>query len=275
VLAVSAMKLDGPRVTRWFFRVRDLEFFRGMREAGGRPRQRPVRVLCYHAIADLQGAAIIEPYGVPPPEFRRQLQFLTRHFRFISPDEFARYLEGGGVPRRAMLLTFDDCFRDLFVDALPLLREFRVPALAFAVTGKIGGSYDWDEAQGAPRLPLIDGDGLRTTAEHVAIGSHTRTHRMLNRLPTDALTDEIGGSIADLEALGLPRPQFLAYPFGEHSPAVREAARNAGLVGAFTVDGGRVHPQGERYAIPRVEILRSDTGWRFVWKVVTLRATRP
>jgi peptidoglycan/xylan/chitin deacetylase (PgdA/CDA1 family) len=173
-----------------------------------------------------------------------------------------------------MLLTFDDCFRDLFVEALPLLREFRVPALAFAVTGRIGGSYDWDEAQGAPRLPLIDGDGLLASAEHITIGSHARTHRMLNRLPTEALADEIDGSIADLEALGLPRPQFLAYPYGEHSRAVREAARAAGLLGAFTVEGGRVHPEGDTYAIPRAEILRSDTGWRFVWRVLTLTPAR-
>lgn len=274
VLALERMGLEGPRVTHWFFRVRNLEFFRGIHEAGGRPRQRPVRVLCYHAIADLEGAAIIEPYGVPVPEFRRQLRLLARHFRFISPDEFARYLRGGGVPRRAVLLTFDDCFRDLFDAALPVLREFRAPALAFAATGKIGGSYDWDEALGAPRLPLLDADGLLTAAEHITIGSHTRTHRMLNRLPSDALADEINGSMTDMEALGLPRPQFLAYPYGEHDPAVREAARKAGLVGAFTVEGGRVHPHGDRYAIPRAEVLRSDTGWRFVWKIVTLRPAR-
>lgn len=274
VLALAAVRLEGSRVTYWFFRVRNLELFRGMRDAGGRPRQRSVRILCYHAIADLQGAPVIEPYGVPPSEFRRQLRLLARHFRFISPDEFARYLRGGGVPSRAVLLTFDDCFRDLFVEALPLLREFRVPALAFAVTGKIGGSYDWDEALGAPRLPLVDGDELAAAAEHLTIGSHTRTHRMLNRLPTEVLADEISGSIADLEALGLPRPQFLAYPYGEHGPTVGEVARDAGLLGAFTVEGGRVHPEGNRYAIPRAEVLRSDTGWRFVWKVLTLRPTR-
>jgi peptidoglycan/xylan/chitin deacetylase (PgdA/CDA1 family) len=265
----------GDRVTHWFFRVRDLEFFRGQREAGGRPRRGAVRVLCYHAIADLQGVPIMEPYGIPSSEFRRHLRLLARHFRFISPDEFARYLRGGGVPARAVLLTFDDCFRDLFMEALPLLREFRVPALAFAVTGKIGGSYDWDEALGAPSLPLIDRDGLLATAEHIAIGSHTRTHRMLNQIPADALADEIDGSIADLEAMGLPRPQFLAYPYGEHGPAVQDAARDAGLLGAFTVEGGKVDPGVERYAIPRVEIFRSDTGWRFLWKVLTLRATRP
>lgn len=274
ILGLAAMGLGGPHVTRWFYRVRNLELFRGTREAGGRPRRRPMRVLCYHAVADLEGAPVIEPYGIPPREFRRQLQFLSRHFHFISPEEFARYLDGGGVPRRALLLTFDDCFQDLLLAALPLLREFQAPAVAFAVSGKIGGSYDWDEALGAPRLSLIDEDGLVTAAEHVTIGSHTRTHRMLNRLTDDELVDEIDGSIADLEDLGLPRPPFLAYPYGEHSPAVREAARAAGLVGAFTVEGGRVRPEGERYAIPRAEVLRSDTGWRFVWKALTLKPMR-
>jgi len=271
ILALAAMGLKGPRMTRWFFRVRNLEFFRGAREAGGQPRPRPLRVLCYHAIADLQGAPIIEPYGIPLRDFRRQLQFLSRHFRFISPEEFARYLDGGGVPSRAVLLTFDDCFRDLLLDALPLLRELQVPALAFAVTGKLGGSYDWDEEAGAPRLPLIDAPGLVTAGEHLAIGSHTRTHRMLNRLPGDELVDEIEGSLSDLEELGLPRPRFLAYPYGEHGPAVREAAKAAGLLGAFTVEGGRTHPGGDRYAIPRAEVLRSDTGWRFAWKTLAMR----
>jgi glycosyltransferase involved in cell wall biosynthesis len=272
ILAVVATGIQSDRITRWFFRVRNLERFRGIRDAGGRPVPRPVRVLCYHSIADLAGAPIIESYGIPPREFRRQLDFLSRHFRLISPDEFRRFLAGAGVPRRAVLVTFDDCFRDLLETALPLLREFQVPALAFAVTGKLGATNDWDAPMGAPQLPLLGAEGLRTLAEeNVVIGSHTRTHRMLNRLSDDELASEIEGSIADLEALGLPRPSFLAYPHGEHSSAVERAAIAAGLVGAFTVEGGRVHPGCDPYAIPRTEVLLLDTGWRFVWRAFTAR----
>jgi peptidoglycan/xylan/chitin deacetylase (PgdA/CDA1 family) len=276
ILAVVATGIQSDRITRWFFRVRNLERFRGIRDAGGRPVPRPVRVLCYHSIADLAGAPIIEPYGIPPHTFRRQLDFLSKHFRFISPDEFRRYLAGGGVPRRAVLLTFDDCFRDLLEAALPLLREFRIPALAFAVTERLGATHDWDAHLGAPSLPLLDAAGLRTLVEqNVAIGSHTRTHRMLNHLPDDELASEIKDSISDLEALGLPRPSFLAYPYGEHNPAVERAASAAGLAGAFTVEGGRVHPGCNPYAIPRTEVLRSDTRFRFAWKAVTARRSRP
>ena len=98
-----------------------------------------MRVLCYHSIADLAGDPVLEPYGVPRPEFRRHLELLDRHFCLIGPDEFFRYLKGtGGVPRRAVLLTFDDCYTDLVTAALPELRARNASALAFVVTGPRG-----------------------------------------------------------------------------------------------------------------------------------------
>lgn len=258
----------GPRATRWFYRVRNLEYQRGIREAGGIPGPHPVRVLCYHAVADLSGAGPLEAYGIPPKSFGRQMDLLSRHFRFIGADELGRFLAGAGVPRRALLLTFDDCYTDLLEQGLPILRESRIPALAFAVSGYVGRTNEWDAHLGAPPLQLLDADGLRALAgQGVAVGSHSRTHRMLNRVPPDELGDELRGSAADLEGLGLERPAFLAYPHGEHSPEVRGAAAEAGYLGAFAVSGGISGPRSDRYAIERIEILRGDTGLRFLWKV--------
>jgi hypothetical protein len=98
-----------------FFEARTVEYWRGVQEAGGIPRPRPLRVLSYHAIADLAGTPVLEPYGVPPDMFRRQLDALLQAgFRFVSADEFLRFLHGrGGLPRRALLLTFDDCYEEL------------------------------------------------------------------------------------------------------------------------------------------------------------------
>jgi glycosyltransferase involved in cell wall biosynthesis/peptidoglycan/xylan/chitin deacetylase (PgdA/CDA1 family) len=270
VLVLAAVGLQGPRIARWFFRVRSLEYFRGIREAGGEPAPRAVRVLCYHVLSDLAGEPVIEAYGVPPETFDRHLSFLARRFHLISADEFVRYLNGGGVPRRAVLLTFDDCYEDLVNVALPRLRELHARAIAFAVTGRIGGTNDWDAPLGARQLRLLDANGLRVLTDGgVAIGSHGRTHRRLDRLSHEDLAAEIDGSLADLEALALPRPLLLAYPHGTHNPAVKSAARSAGLVGAFTVQAGLVRPDGDAFEVPRIEILRSDHGWRFAWKVFT------
>ena len=276
VLLCLAAGIETGFVVRVFFRVRNLEYFKGVRGAGGIPAAHPVRVLCYHAISDLARSPY-EPWGIPPRRFRRQLRLLTRRLRFVDASEFGRYLDGAGVPRRAALLTFDDCYRDLVDDGLPILRELGVPALAFAVSRRVGGTSDWDAGIGAPRLPLADAAGLRELARaRVAIGSHTRTHRKLSRLSAQELSDEIAGSMSDFEPLGLPGPTFLAYPYGAYSSEVAEAAAAAGFRGAFTTEPGLAQPGHDDYAVPRIEIRREDGWLRFLWKVAAIghRSTR-
>jgi peptidoglycan/xylan/chitin deacetylase (PgdA/CDA1 family)/glycosyltransferase involved in cell wall biosynthesis len=270
VLALTRVGMKGRRVTRLFFVVRDLEYFRGVRAAGGPLRPRPVRVLCYHSVSDLAGRPVLEQYGIPEREFSKQIARLRRHFHLVDSAEFAHFLRGGGLPRRPLLLTFDDCYKDLVGDALPVLLQHRARGFAFAVTGRLGGTNDWDAQIGAPQLRLADAADLRTLAEHgIAVGSHSRTHPMLNRLEGEELRNEIAGSADDLERLGLGRPAFFAYPYGEHDESVRGTTEAAGFEGAFSLGAGLAHPDGDRFAIPRIEILRADSGRRFLWRVVT------
>lgn len=269
-LTLLDLNRRGPLAAGLFFRLVNLEYYRGVREAGGIPRPGPLRILCYHAIADLSGAPVVEAYGVPPKQFRRQLDLLRRwNFQFIDAEEFLRFLQGrAGLPRRAVLLTFDDCYRDLLDAALPILEEKGIPAVAFAVTGRLGKTNDWDTAAGAPPIRLLDSEGLRQLARgRIAIGAHTRSHRILNRISPEQLKEEIQGSLEDLEALGFERPAMLAYPYGEYDENVQKAARAAGLQAALTVEPSLVKPGVNPYRIPRIEIFRRDTGWRFLWKV--------
>ena len=263
-----------PWTIRWFFRVQDLEYFAGVRSAGGVPRARSVRVLCYHSIADLKGTGL-EPYGVPPARFKRQLRLLARLFTFIDAEEFTRFLSGAGVPRRAILLTFDDGLVDLADAGLPTLRELHAPAVVFAVTGLLGGLNEWSRHSEGTPLQLLDADGLRVLKESdVTIGAHTRTHRSLRGLPADEAAEEVEGSIHDLESLSLGRPSLFAYPYGEYDEAAKRVAADAGLAGAFTTKPGLARPTGDPYEIPRIEIVRRDRGLRFVWNVATGRRTR-
>ncbi len=176
--------------------------------------------------------------------------------------------DGGGLPRRPALITFDDCYQDLLDNALPLLRKRNLPAVAFAVTGLLGKVNAWDMKRGAPTLPLLDAPSLKKLVEAgTEIGAHSRTHRRLPKLSTVELTDEIAGSIADLEQVALGQTRLFSYPYGESNETVRRVVQEAGVLAAFAIDPGFVCPGGDAYNIPRIEILRGDTGWRFRWKV--------
>ncbi|MDX6642380.1 MAG: hypothetical protein QOD76_342 [Solirubrobacteraceae bacterium] len=264
----------GARLNRLFQAVRTLEHRRGVRSAQKASSTGAAVVLTYHAIADLSADPALREYGVPPVRFADHLDALTGHgWTFVDLDAVLGALDGERrLPPRTLLLTFDDAYADLLSAGCPLLVERGIPAVAFAVAGRIGATNEWDREIGAGTIALLDADGLRAlAAQRVEIGSHSASHRRLTRLTPDELTDELEGSAEQLAALGLPRPRALSYPYGDWNSDVAAAARRAGYAAAFTVTPGVVWRGAGGHALPRIEVLASDTPLTLRIKVATAR----
>ena len=260
------------RTLRPFFLLRDAEYHRGARRARRADSAPRAVVLAYHAIADLRGDPILSEYGVAPDRFAEQLDSLARHgWVFIGLQTLLATLDGGPPPpSRAVLVTFDDAYADLLTAACPLLRTRGIPAVAFPVSQYIGATNEWDRRLGASALSLLDAGGLRAIAiAGIEIGSHGATHRPLPGLSTAQLEEELEGSAAQLQDLGLPRPRVFSYPHGEWDSACAAGARDAGYAAAFTVSAGVVRRDAQRYALARIEVLARDTPWTLRLKLVT------
>ncbi|MDX6636037.1 MAG: hypothetical protein QOF06_2240 [Solirubrobacterales bacterium] len=290
--AATALVRSGRReswVRRLFFGLRTMEHLRGVRQAqrafsGGDS----VAVLAYHAVSDLSGDSVLAEYGIPAERLAEQLDGLSaRGWSFVGLDAVLAAFEGRrSLPQRAVLVTFDDCYVDLLSEGLPVLAERSVPALAFAVAGLTGATNEWDRPLGARELTLLDSAGLRQLAAGgVEIGSHAMTHRPLARLEQAEVATEVTESAARLESLGLPRPRALSYPHGEANPAVETTVREAGYLAAFTVDPGIANRSCNRLALPRIEVLASDSmrlleaklataRWPARWRRLALRAAQ-
>jgi peptidoglycan/xylan/chitin deacetylase (PgdA/CDA1 family) len=105
-------------------------------------------VLTYHRIARSGADLFYDPVISATPEaFRAQVTWLSNYFRLPTLDELLAELESG-IPWResAILLTFDDSYRDNFDQAMPILRECNVPAIFFVPTAFLD----------SPRLPWWD-----------------------------------------------------------------------------------------------------------------------
>jgi peptidoglycan/xylan/chitin deacetylase (PgdA/CDA1 family) len=114
--------------------------------------RRDVRILAYHRVLES-----IEPEGfrfdselisASSDQFRRQLAIVKRRFAPMRFDELADCLDRGRpVPRRAVLITFDDGYDDNHRVAWPILREAGLSAMFFVSTGHIDSgrpyAYDW------------------------------------------------------------------------------------------------------------------------------------
>lgn len=251
----------------------------GARHAVVRSSSSPrLSVLAYHAIDELDEDPVLARYSVAPTRFAEQLDHLReRGWNFVSLDQVLAAFDGGPcLPRRAILVTFDDAYTDLLHAACPALSARGIPAVAFAVAGQIGGTNVWDSRIGATSLDLLDADGLRQIAEQgIEVGAHTVSHRPLTQVPADQLEDEIHTAADLLEQVGLPRPRAFSYPYGHWDPRVASAVRDAGYEVAFTVDRGIVQNGADPHALPRIAVHADDTPRRLHMKVTTAAWPHP
>ncbi|HEY7266599.1 MAG TPA: polysaccharide deacetylase family protein [Solirubrobacterales bacterium] len=103
-----------------------------MRLAAPGPRARPsLRAVLYHHIASTL-TSLVDRLGVTtaPGVFESHLRKLARDYEIVSLGTVL----SGKLPRRALLLTFDDGYRSFVDSALPLLRKLGLPSVLF-VTG--------------------------------------------------------------------------------------------------------------------------------------------
>ena len=272
VRAMAALRPLSPRIKPVFARVRSLHYWHAVHRAGGIPCHHAVRILAYHAIRQPPGLDVVSSYVVRPDSLRRQLRWLKRlGFHFISGRELLGMMTNrAGVPRRAVLLTFDDGYEDLPGTTLELLREVGAPAMAFIVSQRIGEANTWDSAIGE-RLPLASLEALRSLPATVfELGSHSRTHPRLVKLTPPAIRDEVRGASNDFVASGLPPPWAFAYPYGEHSETVRALVQESAMTLAFSLEPGVATPESDPYCLPRTEIRGTDSIWTFLRKVVEM-----
>jgi len=94
----------------------------------------------YHGILHaVRGPAAFGDLFISADAFTRHMRHLARAFRVVSLTEVLETFERGReLPERAVLITFDDGYRNTISVALPILRALRFPATVFVVSDMAG-----------------------------------------------------------------------------------------------------------------------------------------
>lgn len=106
-----------------------------------------VVILTYHRV--LSGGELARYYVQPGMHvrvdvFEAQMQFVKEHFEVLSLSRLLDMWATGGLDKgtRYCVITFDDGWRDNYVNAYPVLRRLGIPATIFLPTGFVG-TDDW------------------------------------------------------------------------------------------------------------------------------------
>jgi peptidoglycan/xylan/chitin deacetylase (PgdA/CDA1 family) len=85
--------------------------------------------------------------SVTPLHFAEHLEILKNRARPMRLQQLAQAIQDGNLPRRAVVVTFDDGYGDNLLNARPLLARFDIPATVFVTTGYMEREREfwWDE----------------------------------------------------------------------------------------------------------------------------------
>jgi peptidoglycan/xylan/chitin deacetylase (PgdA/CDA1 family) len=222
-------------------------------------------ILMYHGVAD--EAEDPNHLCVAPSRFAEQMTWLKRHgLRGVGIGTLVDAMRAGR-PRGLVGITFDDGYVSVLEAGLPELRRHGFTATMFVISGRLGGSNEWDEG---PRWPLMSASQVRElAAAGMEIGSHSATHPRLAGIGAGQLEAEIGDSRASIgELVGAPIRGF-AYPYGSMDAAARHAVRDAGYDYACAVQT----PRSELgfMALPRIYVGQRDDARRMAIKRLLFR----
>lgn len=238
-----------------------------VRGAPGRPgaaeaaRDAAVPVLMYHAVGSAQNAAT-RALSVTPAAFAEQMDLVAAHGATpLTTAQLARvWREGGPLPARPVLITFDDGYEGVHRYALPVLAAHGYPATVFVTSGWLRGAHDCGRAPDR----MLDWEQVRElAAAGLEIGGHSHSHPPLDRLTDAALEAELRRGTELLAGeLGL-RPVSFAYPFGHSDRRVRGRVRAAGYAQALAVGNAAARRRQGPYALERVTVRRGTGAEEF------------
>jgi peptidoglycan/xylan/chitin deacetylase (PgdA/CDA1 family) len=210
---------------------------------------REVSVLCYHDVA-AGGSDLIISQAL----FREQMEFLKKHkYYFATLSEVVDYILGNNtLPKKTVAITFDDGYEGVYLNAFPILSEYKIPATIFLTTTNSNLLDSSHQFITQDQLNIMKHSGL------VQIGHHSATHQKLSLLDPQDIKKEL------LNPLHL---DYFAYPGGNYSQELIQVVKDTGFTAAFSIKPGIVNPGDDIFLIKRNVILGTMSFWQFKLRV--------
>lgn len=217
-------------------------------------RQRRGGIILHHRVNARSWDALTTQTRV----LAEQLVALRRHYSVVKTTELVEWIrERRALPDGAVAIHFDDCYRDVYQCAAPLLKAAGAPGMMFIATGFIDTDrvFAHDEQKYALRYENLRSEEVAGLERYgVEVGAHTVNHVDLGVIPAEEARWELAESKRRLEELTGHEIAVFSFPFGKESnirEEVREMVRECGFRALFSAHGGFISKDSDPYDIQR------------------------
>ena len=226
-------------------------------------------VLAYHEVTPDEKSLIPE-YSITPQQFEAHLSWLKQNgYQFVNVDQVLQAEKGlKALPKKAVLVTFDDGYQSFYTHAYPILKQHKIPAVLSVVGTWLQPSANQKVQFGdlqVNRQEMLSWAELKEMQDSglIEIGSHSyNLHRGVlgnpqgNQQPAattriytkntqkyesdTAYNKRIQQDLADnkqlLQKHGIRAPRVVAWPYGRYNQNVVKIAKQQGMNLSLSLD---------------------------------------
>ena len=220
-----------------------------------------IPIVSYHSINNENC-----PISLNLEEFEKQLVFFKKNnFQSIHFNEIKN------TSKKKFIITFDDGYKDLITNALPLLKKYNFKATCLIISNLIGKRNIWDEFnENIKDKELMNLSDINYWLKNgMKIGSHSKNHKKLTKLDDKEKIDEIINSKNELESLTGTTIDSFCYPYGLYNENVVNIVKEK-YDFAFTTNRSRFNTnKHNKYLLPRIDMGKKISKFKLYLKAFT------
>jgi len=166
-----------------------------------------IPILLYHSINDDNSSMSLK-INI----FENQMKYLRKNgYKTVTFDEINK------SAKKQIIITFDDGYKDIFINALPILKRYNFKATCFFVTNLIGQENNWDiKKKNFLRKEIMSTNDINHwISSGMNIGSHSHNHIDLTKISEQNLLNELEYSKKILEDKFNNFSNIFCYPYGK------------------------------------------------------------
>lgn len=206
-----------------------------------------IPVVMYHAV--LKDEARHGRYVVSPAEFENDLLYLKKHgYTTILIQDLIAYTQGGTLPEKPILLTFDDGYYNNYLYAFPIAKKYQCKfvispigryADSYSETGETNAYYThatWDQLKEMADSGLVE---IQNHSYNLHASKGGRVGAAQKSGESDAqyeamLTEDLTKAQDAFQAHLGKAPEAFVYPFGAMSKTSSQIVKKLGFTATLT-----------------------------------------
>jgi len=223
-----------------------------------------VPILMYHDVGETTNS----PWCVPIETFRSHMISLrAQGYKTILPSDIIAHLKWGKLlPRKPVIITFDDGYLSTLTIIEPMLKENGFQAVIYLITGQVAETAaDRRKYEGKKCLIWPEVSAMQKRGTFV-FGGHSHAH---NNLAGDANPwTQISECRRQLRLHGIRQPYSFCYPYGQYNQETIKAVTQARFQVAVVCEDAvaSIGPATNLFALPRVSVMGGSHDFKLLNK---------